>query len=100
MEGFEALHEMADRNPDDLSTQMALAAAYAQSGEYDAALRTYRRTLKKRSMSPAMLDVIAEELSDIEAEASNLPRFHQVLGDLYMKQGRYQEAIDEYNKIG
>jgi tetratricopeptide (TPR) repeat protein len=51
-------------------------------------------------MSPAMLDVIAEELSDIEAEASNLPRFHQVLGDLYMKQGRYQEAIDEYNKIG
>ncbi|MEO6457055.1 MAG: tetratricopeptide repeat protein, partial [Chloroflexia bacterium] len=93
-------HEMADHNPDDLSTQMALASAYAQSGEYDAALRTYRRALKKRTMSPAMLEVIADELSDIEAEAAHLPRFHQVLGDLYMKQGRYKDAIDEYNKIG
>lgn len=79
---------------------MALASAYAQSGEYDSALRVYRRALKKRNLSLAMLEVIADEISDLEADAADLPRFHQVLGDLYMKQGRYKDAIDEYNKIG
>jgi pentatricopeptide repeat protein len=100
LEGFEELHELVTYNPEDMGAHMALAAAYTQAGELDAALRVYRRMLKKRNKVPAyMLQIIAEELADFEDEFGDKPRFHQVRGDLYMKQGRFREAVEEYNKI-
>ncbi len=99
LESYGELQELAQDNPDDISTHMALATAYTQSGEIDAALRVYRRILKKQSVTPAILQMIADELGDLEPEMSGHPRYHQVLGDLLMKQGLYQDAIKEYNKI-
>ncbi|HUP27807.1 MAG TPA: tetratricopeptide repeat protein, partial [Chloroflexia bacterium] len=100
LSSFSELQAMAERNPEDLSTLMALASAFTQSGELDSALRVYRRILKKRTISPGILSMVADEIDDLASEAGNLPRYHQVLGDLYMKQGRYKEAIEEYNKMG
>jgi|GEM_PF-4871134 len=100
LDSFDELQEMTNRNPDDLSAHMALAAAYTQAGELDPALRVYRRLLKKRNLSTTMMQMIADELAEFERDARGQPRFHQVLGDLYMKQGLYREAIEEYNKIG
>ncbi len=100
LDGFEELLELVTYSPQDMGAHMALAAAYTQAGNLDAALRVYRRMLKKRNNVPAyMLQIIAEELADFEDEFGDRPRFHQVRGDLYMKQGRFREAVEEYNKI-
>jgi pentatricopeptide repeat protein len=100
LDGFEELLELVTYSPEDMGAHMALAAAYTQAGNLDAALRVYRRMLKKRNNVPTyMLQIIAEELADFEGEFGDRPRFHQVRGDLYMRQGRFREAIEEYNKI-
>ncbi len=99
LDGFEELQEMITRNPDDVGAYMALAAAYSQVGDTDTQLRVFRRVLRKPSISNKILRLISEELSDYESTFDGHPHFHQVRGDLYMKQNRYQEAIAEYNKI-
>jgi hypothetical protein len=99
LEGFDHLREMAQQHPDDLGAQMALAAAYAQRGDMATELRVYRRVLRKSNVSSKLMNVINEELADCEDEMSGHPQFHQARGDLLMRQGRFQEAIDEYNKL-
>jgi hypothetical protein len=99
LDGFDELQAMVATNPNDIGAHMALALAYTQVGDLDTALRVYRRILKKRKISPGVLQLIIEELADFEAEATGRAHFHQVRGDLYMKQGRFQEAVQEYNKI-
>jgi tetratricopeptide (TPR) repeat protein len=99
LDGFEELQDLVDSNPNDVGAHIALASAYAQVGDVDTQLRVYRRVLRKPAVSNKILRLIAEELTDYEADLSGHPHFHQVRGDLYMKQNRYQEAIAEYNKI-
>jgi Flp pilus assembly protein TadD len=99
LEGFEHLREMVTQHPDDLGAQMALAAAYAQRGDVATELRVYRRVLRKSNVSANLMNVINEELADCEEEMSGHPQFHQARGDLLMRQGRFQEAINEYNKL-
>jgi tetratricopeptide (TPR) repeat protein len=99
LDGFEELQDLVNRNPNDVGAHIALASAYAQVGDVDTQLRVYRRVLRKPAVSNKILRLIAEELTDYEADLSGHPHFHQVRGDLYMKQNRYQEAIAEYNKI-
>jgi hypothetical protein len=97
--GFHELEQMVAERPEDLGTRMALAVAYAQAGHLDHSMYEYRRLLKHRNIPGPLLDMIADQLADFEAEAGHLARYHKVRGDLYMKQGLYQEAIAEYNKI-
>ncbi|MDQ3704558.1 MAG: hypothetical protein M3437_04920 [Chloroflexota bacterium] len=99
LEGFEALRQLVEANPDDIGAHMALAAGYSQLGDLSTTLRVYRRVLRKRNVPPMFLSLIAEELNDYEREMQGDAHYHQVRGDLYMKQGRHQEAIQEYNKI-
>jgi tetratricopeptide (TPR) repeat protein len=99
LDGFDELQAMVTANPNDIGAHMALALAYTQVGDLDTSLRVYRRILKKRTISPGILQLIVEELSDFEADANGRAHFHQVRGDLYMKQGRFHEAVQEYNKI-
>jgi hypothetical protein len=99
LQGFHQLQELLAGKPDDLGAHLALAVAYSQSGHLDHALYEYRQLLKRRQVPVPMLQMIEEQLSDLEEEAGSQARFHQVRGDLYMKQGRYQEAIEEYNKL-
>ena len=99
LEGFEALRQLVEANPDDIGAHMALAAGYSQLGDISTTLRVYRRVLRKRNVPAMFLSLIAEELNDYEREMQGDAHYHQVRGDLYMKQGRHQEAIQEYNKI-
>ncbi|HEX8600411.1 MAG TPA: hypothetical protein VF952_18075 [Chloroflexia bacterium] len=99
LEGFEALRQLVEANPDDIGAHMALAAGYSQLGDLSTTLRVYRRVLRKRNVPAMFLSLIAEELNDYEREMQGDAHYHQVRGDLYMKQGRHQEAIQEYNKI-
>jgi hypothetical protein len=99
LEGFDHLRQYVLTHTDDLGAYMALASAYAQMGDLVTELRVYRRVLRRPNVSTNLMRLIAEELSDCESEMTGQPQFHQVRGDLYMKQGRFQEAIAEYNKI-
>jgi tetratricopeptide (TPR) repeat protein len=99
LQGFEELQGWVSSNPEDMGAAIALASAYAQAGHTAYALRMYRRILKKRSVSPAILTMIGDELDEMEGELAGQPRYHQTRGDLLMKQGRFKEAIEEFNKI-
>lgn len=99
LSGFEELTELLASNPDDIGAYAAMAEAYTQAGQYEHAIQVYRRILKKRNLSASMLQMISDDLSDIQHEVEDLPRYHQVMGDMLMRMGRYKEAIDEYNKM-
>jgi predicted negative regulator of RcsB-dependent stress response len=43
--------------------------------------------------------MVDEELEELKGSAGEMPRYHQVRGDLFLKLGRHREAIDEYNKV-
>jgi len=97
--GFEDLERLVDTRPGEIGPHMALAMAYGQGGHTEHALREYRRILANRNVPAPMLNLLSERLDELEEEASGMPRYHQLRGDLYMKLGRYEEAIEEYNRI-
>lgn len=97
--GFDDLEQMVAARPGEVGTHMALAVAYAQAGHTEHALNEYKRILNNRKVPPPMLQIISDQLDEMESEADGFARFHQLRGDLYMKQGRFEEAIEEYNKI-
>src|SRR5439155_22558630 len=96
--GFEHLEVMVKDKPDDLGAHMALAVAYAQAGYMEHAMHEYGRLLKNRHVPPPMLQLISDLLSDVEDEATGSVRFHQARGYRYIKQDRYTDANEEYNK--
>lgn len=97
--GYEDLVALMEQNPQDTGSYMAMATAYVNAGELESGLRVYRRLIKLPGVSATLLGMIDEELEDLRAGAGDLPRYHQVRGDLYLKLGRHREAIDEYNKL-
>ncbi len=100
LEGFDDLNSWIDRYPQDMGAHLALASAYTQAGDIDTALRIYRRMLRKSYVSENVLRMVQDELADLEDLAHQYPRYHQVRGDLLVRQGQRTEAIDEYNKLG
>jgi pentatricopeptide repeat protein len=100
LDGFEDLTAWIERYPQDMGAHMALASAYTQAGDIDTALRVYRRMLRKPNVSDNVLRMVQEELNDLEEQAAQYPRYHQVRGDLLVRQGHRREAIEEYNKLG
>ena len=97
--GYEDLVELMEKNPQDVGSYMAMATAYVNSGEFESALRVYRRLIKRPGVSATMLNMVDEELEELKGSAGEMPRYHQVRGDLFLKLGRHREAIDEYNKV-
>jgi pentatricopeptide repeat protein len=97
--GYEDLVELMEKNPQDIGSYMAMANAYVNSGELESALRVYRRMIKRPGVSATLLNMVDEELEELRSTAGEMPRYHQVRGDLFLKLGRHLEAIDEYNKL-
>ena len=99
LEGFESLRNIVRQRPQDVGAHMALAVGYSQSGYYDHALYEFQRLLQQRHIPGPILQLITDRLDDIERETGYAARLHQLRGDILMKEGRFQEAIEEYNKI-
>jgi thioredoxin-like negative regulator of GroEL len=99
VEGFESLQSIVAARPNDQGARIALAVAYTQAGHLEHALYEYRRLLQLRDISAPMLHMLDEQLVDVAEQADGMARFHQLRGDLYMKQGRFQDAIEEYNRV-
>jgi hypothetical protein len=68
---------------------------YQLAGDYDAAMQQYRIIIRNTS------DLLDEVISNVRALLKLAPRYsagYRVLGDAYMRQGEYLQAMEAYNK--
>ena len=75
--------------------QLLKGYQYQLAGAYDDAMQEYRITIRN---APELLD---EVISNLRALLKLAPRFaagYRVLGDAYMRQGEYLQAMEAYNK--
>lgn len=75
--------------------QLVRGYQYQLAGAYDDAMQEYRVTIRN---APELLD---EVISNLRALLKLAPRYttgYRVLGDAYMRQGQYLQAMEAYNK--
>ncbi len=68
---------------------------YQLSGDYDEAMQEYRVIIKGSS------ELLSEVVSNVRALLKLAPKYaagYRVLGDAYMRQGEYLQAMEAYNK--
>jgi tetratricopeptide (TPR) repeat protein len=68
---------------------------YQLAGDYDAAMQEYRVIIKGSS------ELLSEVVSNVRALLKLAPKYaagYRVLGDAYMRQGEYLQAMEAYNK--
>ena len=70
------------------------AAALWRGGDPEGALEAYRQIL---GSAPESADAVVAGLRGLIEAFPDLMAAHRVLGDAYMRAGRFQQAIDEYN---
>ncbi len=81
--------------PDDYPARLALARQQREEGNMDEALVEYRAVLKNAS------DLFTDVLEDLRASlvaAPEHPEVHRLLGDAYIRQGDYLNALESYNR--
>ena len=83
-------------SPRDFSANFELGRAYMQQKDYKQALEYYAMSIKLADKSA--IDNIVAKLQEMSSQSTELPRYHRVLGDAYMKQGHYHWALSEYSK--
>ena len=82
-----------------LTTPIAMPARAQQSDNAGAALREGRRLLKRGQADKALIQLRnALDLYTAAKNNSGMAAAHNELGDLYMRQGQYQVALDHYQK--
>jgi hypothetical protein len=86
--------QVVKNNPRDASANLQLAEAYLQQGQAPQAITYYTGAIK--GADSATLEQIAQRLRSILGQRDANPRFHHVLGDVYMKQGQHNLALNEY----
>ncbi|HZS78324.1 MAG TPA: tetratricopeptide repeat protein [Ktedonobacteraceae bacterium] len=84
-------------SPESLSTKERLIRGYQHQlvGDYDEAMQEYRIIIRN---APELLE---EVISNVRALLKLAPRYsagYRVLGDAYMRQGEYLQAMEAYNK--
>jgi tetratricopeptide (TPR) repeat protein len=65
------------------------------AGAYDEAMQEYRSIIRNAP------DLLAEVVSNLRALLKLAPKYsagYRVLGDAYMRQGEYLQAMEAYNK--
>ena len=64
-------------------------------GDYDEAMQEYRVIIKS---APELLDEVVSNLRALLKLAPKYSAGYRVLGDAYMRQGEYLQAMESYNK--
>jgi tetratricopeptide (TPR) repeat protein len=85
----------AGESPLSHKEQLLKGYQYQLAGAYDDAMQEYRITIRN---APELLD---EVISNLRALLKLAPRYtagYRVLGDAYMRQGEYLQAMEAYNK--
>jgi tetratricopeptide (TPR) repeat protein len=85
----------ASEGPLSPKEQLVRGYQYQLAGAYDDAMQDYRVVIRN---APELLDEI---ISNLRALIKLAPRYtagYRVLGDAYMRQGQYLQAMEAYNK--
>jgi hypothetical protein len=96
---LDAFLKRLDAEPENDVLRLSVARVSGQIGQVELALQQYKYLIKHNRL----LGDIGDELRDLIDATDDrrvLPRLHRTLGDVYSKQGRLNEAIDEYSWRG
>jgi hypothetical protein len=96
VDGF--LHQL-EADPQNDLLRISLARIGWQIGIPDLAVQQYKYLIKHNRALDQVVDEIHDLLSDGD-EQKLTQRLHRTLGDVYTKQGRFREAIEEYSWTG
>lgn len=72
--------------------RLELARGLDGNGQLGDSLRHYEMLVNQMGA----LDAVADDLDGIISRANNHPKARRLLGDVFMRQGRLQEALDTY----
>jgi tetratricopeptide (TPR) repeat protein len=81
--------------PSDYPARLVRARQRRSSGQIDQALNDYRQVLKN---APDLLPEVMGDLNESLEEAPDHPELHRLLGDAYIRQGNYLQALEAYNR--
>jgi len=93
VDGF--LHQL-ETDPQNDMLRISIARIGWQIGIPDLAVQQYKYLIKHNQS----LDQVVDEISDLLSDSDDhklMQRLHRTLGDVYTKQGRFREAIEEYS---
>lgn len=90
--GYEDYKQRLESNPQDHDTRINLARNLSKSGNLDESLAHYETLIN----NSAQLDLVATDLGSMIKNLPRHPKARRMLGDVYMRQGRLQEALDTY----
>jgi len=91
-----AVQRVLQDDPSNHLYRLHLATLLAASGQLDKALPEFRTLVED---APELLEDLIDELQLAAAEHEQNAEIRRLLGDAYMKRGRFQEAIDAYGKV-
>ncbi|GAC1650618.1 MAG: hypothetical protein NVS4B8_24970 [Herpetosiphon sp.] len=94
--GLHTYVDMLASNPDDDTMRLAVARMAEQVGDIDQAMEQYKQLIRRN----AQVDTVVEDLLELTASQTDgtlLRRLHRLLGDAYIKQNRFREAMSEYS---
>ncbi|MCL4459327.1 MAG: tetratricopeptide repeat protein [Chloroflexi bacterium] len=86
--------ERVRADPNDYAARLALGNAYQQLGQVDLAIEEYRQVIKG---APYLVEAVVDNLKWLIYSRPDHAESHRTLGDAYMKVGRFQQAVEEYN---
>jgi tetratricopeptide (TPR) repeat protein len=81
--------------PKDYPARLERARQRLETGQIDEALFDYRMVLKN---APDLLSDVMSDLNESLEEAPDHPEVHRLLGDAYIRQGNYLQALEAYNR--
>jgi tetratricopeptide (TPR) repeat protein len=81
--------------PKDYPARLERARARLETGQIEDALTDYRLVLKN---APDLLGDVMSDLNESLEEAPDHPEVHRLLGDAYIRQGNYLQALEAYNR--
>jgi tetratricopeptide (TPR) repeat protein len=91
----ETLLAPKEAEPKDYPARLERARARLKKGQIEDALTDYRLVLKN---APDLLGDVMSDLNGSLEEAPDHPEVHRLLGDAYIRQGNYLQALEAYNR--
>ena len=89
---FDQYRQRLEEDPADFATRLALARALWSNQRSAASLDQYEALIDHTQL----LQDVANDLSHLAAEHAQNPRLQRMLGDVYMRRGMLQEALESY----
>ncbi len=89
---YDSFRARLEQNADDHQARLELARRLTQDGKFAECLGQYEMLIA----AEALLSEAEADLKKLVAARADMPQARRVLGDVIMRQGRLQDALDTY----